>query len=105
MYSLNVLLANRNILADRISCIGCTDQDLIRLIERETLMETKDSMLEKLFAKAEEDTDFRGLLLADPRSALKESLGVEVPENFNVVVHEDDARTAHLGAAGLDGVD
>ena len=59
-------------------------------------METQQSMMEKLLAKAQEDTDFRGRLLASPRSALEEAFNVEVPENFNVVVHEDSARTAHL---------
>lgn len=59
-------------------------------------MDTKVSMLEKLLAKAEEDADFRGRLLASPRSALKEVFDIEVPDDFNVVVHEEDARTAHL---------
>ena len=59
-------------------------------------MDTRDSMLEKLLAKAEEDTDFRRRLLASPRSALKEAFDIEVPEDFNVEVHEEDARTAHL---------
>lgn len=59
-------------------------------------MDTKVSMLEKLLARAEEDTDFRGRLLASPRSALKEVFDIEVPDDFNVVVHEEDARTAHL---------
>ena len=59
-------------------------------------METKDNMLEKLVAKAEEDSDFRGRLLADPASALSEAFDIRVPGDFTVVVHEDDARTAHL---------
>ena len=59
-------------------------------------METRNSMLEKLIAKAEADSDFRRLLLADPRMALKETFDVEVPNDFDVVVHEEDARTAHL---------
>ena len=59
-------------------------------------METRDSMLQKLIAKSEEDTDFRGRLLANPRSALKEAFDIEVPDSFKVEVHEDDARTAHL---------
>ena len=59
-------------------------------------METKDNMLEKLVAKAEEDSDFRGRLLADPASALSEAFDIKVPGDFTVVVHEDDARTAHL---------
>lgn len=59
-------------------------------------METRDSMFQKLIAKTEEDTDFRGRLLADPSSALKEAFDIELPDDFRVVVHEDDARTAHL---------
>ena len=59
-------------------------------------MDTRDSILEKLVAKTEEDSDFRSRLLADPRSVLKDTLDIEVPDDFNVVVHEEDARTAHL---------
>ena len=59
-------------------------------------METQASMLEKLLAKAAEDTAFRTKLLAEPRAALQEGLGIQVPGDFNVVIHEDDARTAHL---------
>lgn len=59
-------------------------------------METQEKMLEKLVAKAEQDTEFRARLLANPRTALKEDFGIEVPEDFSVQVHEDDAQTAHL---------
>ena len=59
-------------------------------------METRENMLERLLAKAQEDTDFRGRLIANPGSALKEAFDIELPDDFNVVVHEDDARTAHL---------
>ena len=59
-------------------------------------METQASFLAKLVAKAEEDNDFRGRLLNDPNSALEELFGINVPEGFNVIVHEEDARTAHL---------
>ena len=59
-------------------------------------METRESMLEKLIAKADEDTDFRSRLKANPGSALKDAFDIEIPDGFNVVVHEEDARTAHL---------
>ena len=59
-------------------------------------METQRSMMEKLIAKAQQDAGFRGRLVANPSSALKEAFDIEVPEDFSVVVHEDDARTAHL---------
>lgn len=44
-------------------------------------METKETMMEKL--------------IADPSSALREAFNVDVPDDFNVVVHEDDAQTVH----------
>lgn len=59
-------------------------------------METQQSLIEKLVAKAEEDSDFRSRLLDNPGSVLKETFDIQIPDGFNVVVHEDDARTAHL---------
>ena len=59
-------------------------------------MDTRESLLDKLVEKVEEDSDFHGRLLANPRSALKEDFGIEVPEDVNVVVHQDDSRTAHI---------
>ena len=59
-------------------------------------MDTQQGMMEKLIAKAQEDADFRGRLVANPNGALREVFNIEVPEDFNVLVHEDDARTAHL---------
>ena len=59
-------------------------------------METQESMLEKLIARAGNDVDFRRRLVANPRLVLKEALDIEITDDFNVVIHEDDARTAHL---------
>ena len=59
-------------------------------------MATQTKMLEMLIAKAEEDTVFRGQLLANPNQALEEAFDIVVPNDFSIVVHEDDARTAHL---------
>ena len=59
-------------------------------------MDTRETMLEKLVARSEDDIDFRTQLLTDPRSALKEAFDIDVPDDFTVEVHEDDARTAHL---------
>lgn len=49
-----------------------------------------------MIAEAEENTDFRRRLVANPNSALKEAFDVKVPDDFNVVVNQDDTRTAHL---------
>ena len=54
------------------------------------------SMLKELIAKANSEADFRERLKANPRSALMEAFDIELPDDFDVVVHEDDARTAHL---------
>lgn len=59
-------------------------------------MENRQSMLEKLIYKAQNEADFRERLRANPSSALKEAFEIEVPDDFNIVIHEDDARTAHL---------
>ena len=59
-------------------------------------MDTQESLLNKLIAKADEDSDFRDRLKADPRSVLKETFDIELADGFNLEVHEDDARTAHL---------
>ena len=78
-----------------ISIILDIDETKIH-IKKEDAMDTRDSILEKLVAKSEEDTDFRSRLLTDPGSVLKETFDIEVPDDFNVVVHEEDGRTAHI---------
>ena len=59
-------------------------------------MLTPDEMRAKIVDKAAEDVDFRALLLSDPKSAVKQELGLDIPSRFNVRVHEEDADTAHL---------
>ena len=53
-------------------------------------------MRESLIGKASEDLEFRARLTTDPRAAIHEALGVEIPERFNVQVHEETADTTHL---------
>lgn len=59
-------------------------------------MDTQENLMKKLMDKAGEDSSFRESLIDNPSSALKEAFDIDVPDGFNVVVHEDDARTAHL---------
>lgn len=59
-------------------------------------MTTPREMREKLIGKATEDAEFRVRLTADPRAAVQEALGVEIPEAFSVHVHEETARKAHI---------
>lgn len=62
----------------------------------EVFMDPQQSMMAKLIDKAEKDEDFRRLLLSDSSLALKEAFDIDLPNDFNLVVHEDNARTAHL---------
>ena len=45
--------------------------------------------------KAESDPDFRAQLKSDPRSALSAELGVEIPEEVTVHVHEETVSEVH----------
>ncbi|WP_236292278.1 NHLP leader peptide family RiPP precursor [Paenibacillus allorhizoplanae] len=45
-----------------------------------------DTLKVKIIKKAWEDADFKARLLADPRSALKQDFGIEVPEGIELSV-------------------
>ncbi|OAS16728.1 NHLP leader peptide family RiPP precursor [Paenibacillus oryzisoli] len=45
-----------------------------------------DTLKEKIIKKAWEDADFKARLLADPRSALKQDFGIDVPEGIELSV-------------------
>ncbi|MDR6552375.1 NHLP leader peptide family RiPP precursor [Paenibacillus qinlingensis] len=45
-----------------------------------------DALRVKIIQKAWEDADFKARLLADPRSALKQDFGIEVPEDIELSV-------------------
>ena len=59
-------------------------------------MTTATELRNQILSKAAEDNDFRALLIADPKAAIASEVGTDVPEGFDVVVHEDSATTAHL---------
>ena len=59
-------------------------------------MDTQASLQQRLIEMAENDGAFRKRLLNDPRTAIREGLGLELPGDLEVVVHEEDVRTAHL---------
>ena len=47
-------------------------------------------------ARAAEDGGFRVELVRDPKAVISSELGVLIPENFAIQVHEDSAISAHL---------
>ena len=59
-------------------------------------MRTMNEMQAHIRDKAVEDEDFRMQLIADPRSIISQELGIFIPEDFKIQVHEDSASTAHL---------
>lgn len=52
-------------------------------------------MLHDVIEKSSVDPEFRALLKADPRGALRE-LGYEIAEGVNIVIAEDTPETLHL---------
>lgn len=59
-------------------------------------MQSSEEMRTRLTQKAFMDADFRGKLLSDPKGAIAQEFGVEVPDNVNIEVHECDMNTIHL---------
>ena len=59
-------------------------------------MTTASDMKDRVLKKAEDDSDFRAQLLADPKAAIAGEIGMTLPGGFDVAVHEESATTAHL---------
>ena len=59
-------------------------------------MKGGDDMLQQIVGKSMLETEFRRLLVADPKTASGREPGVTSPESKTVGVHESGMRTAHL---------
>ena len=57
---------------------------------------TVGAIRERLLEKAAEDETFRARLLAEPRETVQDELGIQAPEGFTLMVHEETADTSHL---------
>ncbi len=57
---------------------------------------TATEMKDRILDRAVGDEEFRARLMADPKAAISSEIGADIPEGFDVVVHEDSATTAHL---------
>lgn len=51
---------------------------------------------EHLIDKATTDDSFRAQLIADPKTVIKDELGLVIPEGFTVKVHEEKPDISHL---------
>lgn len=45
---------------------------------------------------ADEDSEFRSELLANPKAAIEKQIGVPVPESFNIHIHEESEENIHI---------
>ena len=59
-------------------------------------MKTHEELRSELIDLATEDEHFRARLIADPKAAIQEALGIQLPESLSVTVYEDSATAAHL---------
>ena len=59
-------------------------------------MTTATEMKSQILTRADEDGDFRARLIKDPRAAISAEIGADIPDGFDVAVHEDSATTFHL---------
>ena len=59
-------------------------------------MQSAEDMQRKLMERAAGDMDFRAWLMSDPKSAIREELDVDIPEDVTIHVHESDMNTVHL---------
>ena len=59
-------------------------------------MKTAQEMEKTIIEKASEDADFRAQLLRNPKEAIRQAVGVTVPDGLTIRVHEEDSSTAHL---------
>lgn len=62
----------------------------------ETPLQSADEMRRQITDKAIGDDDFRNSLLTNPKEAISNELGVDLPDDVQIVVHESDPKTLHL---------
>ena len=62
----------------------------------QSAVQTADEMQRQLIARAGEDAGFRAQLVADPKAAVKQEFGIDVPAFINIQVHESTLNDVHL---------
>jgi len=59
-------------------------------------MSRQNPIQEQVTAKAMKDETFRQELLSNPKPAIEHALGIAIPADVTVAVHEDTPTTLHL---------
>ncbi len=62
----------------------------------DNVVRSSEDMRSALTEKAVEDDTFRQLLVSDPKAAIHQEFGLEIPDYINVVVHESTVQDLHL---------
>ena len=63
---------------------------------RVIIVSAEQSLKEQIIQKAWEDAEFKKQLLANPKAAVKEAFGVDVPDTIEVKVVEESANKYYL---------
>ena len=69
------------------------------------LMKTRTELEAELIARVADDDTFRSRLLENPREVIQEAVGVAIPEDFTIQVHEENSMAAHIVLAAQRPVD
>lgn len=59
-------------------------------------LQTSAEVQRQVLARAGEDADFRAHLIADPKGAVKQEFGLDVPDYINIQVHESVPKDVHI---------
>ena len=60
------------------------------------MMKTRAELEAELIARVADDDAFRARFLENPKEVIQEVVGVAIPENFIIQVHEENSMTAHI---------
>ena len=60
------------------------------------MMKTRAELDAELIARVTDDDAFRARFLENPREIIQEVLGIAIPEDFTIHVHEEDSMSAHI---------
>ncbi len=62
----------------------------------ESVVQSSEEMRKALTDKAVESAEFRQLLVGDPKAAIRQEFGIDLPDYMNVMVHESNMQDLHL---------
>ncbi|OUS68609.1 hypothetical protein B1748_33260 [Paenibacillus sp. MY03] len=69
---------------------------MIYISERVTILKNEQELRDQIIQKAWEDSEFKKQLLADPKSAIKDAFGIDLPSNINIETLEETDDTYYV---------